>query len=77
VAGAAQRADTCRFGDDLDVVYTSCFPSIGAVNRALTAMANAIRVGGIPPSDWPDSGPPRDDVVPWGPRHTPLRKEPS
>jgi hypothetical protein len=48
VAGAAQRADTCRFGDDLDVVDTSCFPSIGAVNRALTAMANAIRVGGHP-----------------------------
>ena len=27
------------------VVDTSCFPSIGAVNPALTAMANALRVG--------------------------------
>ncbi len=27
------------------VVDTSFFPSIGAVNPALTAMANAIRVG--------------------------------
>src|SRR4029077_18597946 len=32
-------------GDHLDVVDTSFFPSIGAVNPALTAMANAIRVG--------------------------------
>ncbi len=31
--------------DNLYVVDTSCFPSIGAVNPALTAMANAIRVG--------------------------------
>src|SRR4029450_3402128 len=31
--------------DHLYVVDTSCFPSIGAVNPALTAMANAIRVG--------------------------------
>ena len=31
--------------DNLYVVYTSFFPSIGAVNPALTAMANAIRVG--------------------------------
>jgi choline dehydrogenase-like flavoprotein len=30
--------------DNLYVVDTSCFPSIGAVNPALTAMANAIRV---------------------------------
>ncbi|HTQ95109.1 MAG TPA: GMC oxidoreductase [Streptosporangiaceae bacterium] len=30
---------------DLYVVDTSFFPSIGAVNPALTAMANAIRVG--------------------------------
>jgi choline dehydrogenase-like flavoprotein len=29
----------------LYVVDTSFFPSIGAVNPALTAMANAIRVG--------------------------------
>jgi choline dehydrogenase-like flavoprotein len=28
------------------VVDTSFFPSIGAVNPALTAMANALRVGG-------------------------------
>ena len=31
--------------DNLYVVDTSFFPSIGAMNPALTAMANAIRVG--------------------------------
>jgi choline dehydrogenase-like flavoprotein len=31
--------------DNLYVVDTGFFPSIGAVNPALTAMANAIRVG--------------------------------
>jgi len=31
--------------DNLYVVDTSCFPSIGAVNPSLTAMANALRVG--------------------------------
>ena len=31
--------------DNLDVVETSFFPSIGAVNPALTAMANPVRVG--------------------------------
>ena len=31
--------------DNLYVVDTSIFPSIGAVNPALTAMANALRVG--------------------------------
>ena len=31
--------------DNLYVVDTSFFPSIGAVNPAPTAMANAIRVG--------------------------------
>src|SRR5262249_22240637 len=31
--------------DNLYVVDTSCFPSIGAVTPALTAMANALRVG--------------------------------
>jgi choline dehydrogenase-like flavoprotein len=31
--------------DNLYAVDTSCFPSIGAVNPALTAMANALRVG--------------------------------
>src|SRR6476660_6355816 len=31
--------------DNLYVVDTSCFPSIGAVNPALTAMANALRGG--------------------------------
>lgn len=30
---------------NLSVVDTSCFPGIGAVNPALTAMANALRVG--------------------------------
>ena len=61
VAGCAHQAGTCRFGmdpvtsalntdcraqlDNLYVVDTSVFPSIGAVNPALTAMANALRVG--------------------------------
>lgn len=31
--------------DNLYVADASVFPSLGAVNRALTAMANAIRVG--------------------------------
>ena len=31
--------------DNLDVVDTSFFPSIGAVNPSLTAIANALRVG--------------------------------
>lgn len=31
--------------DNLYVVDTSFFPSIGAINPALTAMANAVRVG--------------------------------
>ena len=31
--------------DNLYVVDTSLFPSIGAVNPALTAIANALRVG--------------------------------
>jgi choline dehydrogenase-like flavoprotein len=31
--------------DNLYVVDTSCFPSIGAVNPALTVMANGLRVG--------------------------------
>jgi choline dehydrogenase-like flavoprotein len=34
--------------DNLHVVDTSFFPSIGAVNHALTAMANAQRVGDHP-----------------------------
>jgi choline dehydrogenase-like flavoprotein len=41
VAGVAHQAGTCRFGDD----PASFFPSIGAVNPTLTAIANAIRVG--------------------------------
>ena len=39
---------TCRRAHELDSLYvvdTSFFPSIGAVNPALTAMANAVRVG--------------------------------
>jgi choline dehydrogenase-like flavoprotein len=60
VAGCAHQAGTCRFGTDpatsvldanckaheLDNPYVvdSFFPSIGAVNPALTAMANALRV---------------------------------
>jgi choline dehydrogenase-like flavoprotein len=31
--------------DNLYILDTSFFPSIGAVNPALTAMANALRVG--------------------------------
>jgi choline dehydrogenase-like flavoprotein len=31
--------------DNLYVVDTSIFPSVGAVNPALTAMANSLRVG--------------------------------
>jgi choline dehydrogenase-like flavoprotein len=48
--------------DNLYVVDTSFFPSIGAVNPALTAMANALRVGdhlldrlGVPASERGDS----------------------
>jgi choline dehydrogenase-like flavoprotein len=45
-ATSALNAD-CRAHelDNLYVVDTSVFPSIGAVNPALTAMANALRVG--------------------------------
>ncbi len=45
-AGSVLDAD-CRAHevDNLYVVDTSFFPSIGAVNPALTAMANALRVG--------------------------------
>ena len=45
-ATSALNAD-CRAHevDNLYVVDTSIFPSIGAVNPALTAMANALRVG--------------------------------
>ena len=45
---AASALDTdCRAHDvdNLYVVDTSFFPSIGAVNPSLTAMANALRVG--------------------------------
>ena len=49
--------------DNLYVVDTSFFPSIGAVNPALTAMANALRVGehllerlGAPAQAVPDGG---------------------
>jgi choline dehydrogenase-like flavoprotein len=61
VAGVAHQTGTCRFGADPadSVLDTNCkaheldnlrrrhsfFPSIGAVNPALTTMANAIRVG--------------------------------
>ena len=39
--------ENCRAHDvdNLYVVDTSVFPSIGAVNPALTAMANSMRVG--------------------------------
>jgi hypothetical protein len=39
------RAQMAFTLDNLYVVDTSFFPSIGAVNPALTAMANALRVG--------------------------------
>jgi hypothetical protein len=60
VAGCAHQADTCWFGMDLvtSALNTDCrasttstsltraySPSIGAVNPALTALANALRVG--------------------------------
>jgi choline dehydrogenase-like flavoprotein len=56
LAGIAHNCGTVRFGtdpaesalDDLDNLYvvdTSFFPSSSAVNPALTAMANALRVG--------------------------------
>ena len=46
--------------DNLYVVDTSFFPSIGAVNPALTAMANAIRVG-----EHPQRSRPRMTSTPW------------
>ncbi len=55
IAGCAHQAGTCRLGIDpsTSVPDVNCkaheldnfFPSIGAVNAALTAMANALRVG--------------------------------
>jgi choline dehydrogenase-like flavoprotein len=49
-AGEARAPGRFEDGDvtehyDVIIVGTSIFPSIGAVNPALTAMANAIRVG--------------------------------
>ena len=46
-AGASVVNRDCRAHelDNLYIVDTSVFPSIGAVNPALTAMANSIRVG--------------------------------
>ena len=59
--------------DNLYVVDTSFFPSIGAVNPALTAMANALRVGdhllerlstvGEPPQPYPSG------AIPHAPDH--------
>ena len=43
--GARTRDCRAHELDNLYVVDTSFFPSIGAVNPALTAMANALRVG--------------------------------
>jgi len=59
IGATAHQAPTVRFGtasalnvncrardvDNLYVVDTSFFPSIGAVNPSLTAIANALRVG--------------------------------
>ena len=66
--------------DNLYVVDTSFFPSIGAVNPALTAMANALRVGdhllerlGAPPAR--RSRPmPRDDADGAAPRRHRRRR---
>ena len=44
VVGAEHRLPAHEV-DNLYVVDTSFFPSIGAVNPALTAMANSLRVG--------------------------------
>jgi choline dehydrogenase-like flavoprotein len=46
-AGSSVLNEDCRAHelDNLYVVDTSVFPSIGAVNPALTAMANSLRVG--------------------------------
>ena len=41
----AERRLRAHEVDNLYVVDTSVFPSIGAVNPALTAMANSLRVG--------------------------------
>ena len=43
--GASNRDCRAHEVDNLYVVDTSVFPSIGAVNPALTAMANSLRVG--------------------------------
>jgi len=45
--GNVQLQYTSSNDEEADCLYhdTSFFPSIGAVNPALTAMANAIRVG--------------------------------
>jgi len=47
VDGRSISPETCKAHelDTLYVVDTSFFPSIGAVNPALTAIANALRVG--------------------------------
>ena len=44
-AALARIGELCARRGLLYVVDTSFFPSIGAVNPALTAMANALRVG--------------------------------
>ena len=41
----AENFDVMHEVDNLYVADTSIFPSIGAVNPALTAMANSLRVG--------------------------------
>lgn len=43
--GRFEDGNVTEHYDVIIVVDTSIFPSIGAVNPALTAMANAIRVG--------------------------------
>ena len=44
-ASSSRRNAVLNAFDNLYVVDTSFFPSIGAANPALTAMANAVRVG--------------------------------
>ena len=77
--------------DNLYVVDTSFFPSIGAVNPALTAMANAIRVGEhlaerlrLATCTWPPAPRPTSSTPPgssrascWSPSRRPARSSPT
>ena len=60
--------------DNLYVVDTSFFPSIGAVNPALTAMANALRVGDHLLERLGAEGPGRSPPVPTESTASPRRR---